>query len=266
MIKLAIAGAAGRMGTTILKAAKNSGEFTISSCFEHPESKFIGLDAGEIAGVGNINVPIEKSIIPSDYDVIIDFTNPISSVNISGFAAKNKKPLVIGTTGFDDSQLIKIKTNATVIPCVLSPNMSVGVNLLFYLVKEAAKILDTDYNCEIIESHHNKKKDAPSGTAKKIAEVISETYGKTKDNPYIYGRQGMYPERAKGEIGIHSIRAGDIVGEHNIIFAGDDEVIEISHRAGSRNIFAFGALKAAKFVYNAKPGLYSMADVLNLPK
>ena len=266
MIKLAIAGAAGRMGTSILKAAIDSKEFDITFCFENPESEFIGKDAGELAGIGHLGISIEDAIRPTDYDVILDFTNPQASLNIANFAAYNRKALVIGTTGFDSSQIDLIETYAAVIPCVLSPNMSVGINLIFHLVKETAKILSIDYNCEIIEKHHNNKKDAPSGTAKKIAEIISEVYGKNLDKGLVHGRHGIYPERSKGEIGIHSVRAGDIVGDHDIIFAGDDEVVEISHRAGSRNIFAFGALKAAKFVNSAPPGLYSMLDVLNLQK
>ena len=266
MIKIAITGAAGRMGIAILKAVKDNGEYIVTNVFENPDSNSIGLDAGERAGTGKLGILIEGSLKPGDYQVIVDFTTPRASVDIAKFAADNKISLVIGTTGFKNEQMNVIEQCSKKIPCVISPNMSVGINLLYYLIEEAVKILGTNYDCEIIESHHNKKKDAPSGTAKKFAEIVSRLHCNEFETQIIHGRYGFYPERSKEEVGIHSIRAGNIVGEHNVLFAGSDEVIELVHRAGSRNTFAHGALKAAKFACDVPPGFYTMADVLKLPK
>jgi len=252
------------MGRAILKAASNIQEFKPVNFFENPKSDHIGKDAGENAGISKIGILIENSPKPGDYNVILDFTAPKASVEIAKFSSSNNKALVIGTTGFTDEQIKTIKECSMNIPIVLSPNMSVGVNLLYYLVSETARILGNEYDCEIIDIHHNRKKDSPSGTANKIAETIKKY--SVLDSPFLHGRKGFYPERQRGEIGIHSLRAGDVIGEHRIMFAGSDEVLELTHKAVSRDTFALGALKAAKFVTLVEPGLYSMADVLKLPK
>jgi 4-hydroxy-tetrahydrodipicolinate reductase len=261
MIKLAISGSAGRMGTSIIRAVHNTSDFRIIHCFENYDSKYVGSDAGEIAGVNKIGIKIKESIEIDDYNVIIDFTNPDSSLKIAEFAAKIMKPLVIGTTGFDEKQIEKIKAISQNIPCLISPNMSLGINLLFLLVEKAASILNSDYDCEIVEIHHNKKKDSPSGTAKKFAEIISRFTCKNQEKSIIQGRSGFSSGRPKGEIGIHSVRAGDVIGDHDIIFAGCNEMIEFRHRVESRDAFVQGALKAAKFVSEAPSGLYSMLDL-----
>jgi len=266
MIKVAITGAAGRMGRALVKAVTASAEFLLTHCFESPNSGYIGRDAGICAGIGEIGIPLEGTLKEGEFQVIIDFTAPQASVDIAKFASENRKPLVIGTTGFEKEQLDKIKSYLNRIPCLLSPNMSVGINLLYYLVEESAKILGIDYDCEIVESHHSRKKDAPSGTANKIKEIIARIYNEPTDASIRYGRSGRNLERHKGEIGLHSIRAGDIVGEHKVIFAGSNEVIELAHKASSRDTFVEGALKAAKYIVGAPPGLYTMADVLKLPK
>ncbi|MDR3306478.1 MAG: 4-hydroxy-tetrahydrodipicolinate reductase [Endomicrobium sp.] len=256
-MKLAICGAAGRMGRAIIAIAKEDSEIQISGALEYEGSKAIG------AGSPIISSDNDLENILKNADALIDFTNPESALKNLELAVKQKVPIVIGTTGFSEEQKKKISEAARVIPIVFSPNMSVGVNVLFKLVEEAAKKM-SDYDIEIVELHHNKKKDSPSGTAAKLAEVAASSVGRDINEVGVYGRRCAVSARKKDEIGVLSVRAGDIVGDHTVYFAGPGERIELTHRAHSRDTFAAGAVRAAKWVVGKKPQLYDMSDVLSL--
>ncbi|MDR2437382.1 MAG: 4-hydroxy-tetrahydrodipicolinate reductase [Endomicrobium sp.] len=256
-MRLAICGAAGRMGQAITAIAKEDTDIRISGALEYNGNKAIGTGNPIISSVKDL----EK--ILKDSDATIDFTNPESTLKNLEIVVKQKVPVVIGTTGFSDEQKKQIKEASKVIPIVFSPNMSVGVNILFKLVEEVAKKVP-DYDIEIVELHHNKKKDSPSGTAAKLAEVAASQVGRDINEIGVYGRHSIDAVRKKGEIGVLSVRAGDIVGDHTVYFAGPGERIELTHRAHSRDTFAAGAVKAAKWVASKKPGLYDMFDVLSL--
>lgn len=265
MIKAIILGVAGKMGRRLVTCAANYPNIKIIGGIEQPGNPFIGKDAGETAGIGNIEAKITDSLdaVIGNSDVCIDFSHHSSTISALPIIIKHKKAFVICTTGFDESEILEIKEASKLIPVLLSPNMSVGVNLLFDLVCEVAAKLGDDYDIEIVEAHHNKKKDAPSGTAAKLAEIAAKSRGRDINKDGIYGRKGMVGERKTGEIGVHAVRAGDIVGEHTVVFAGPGERIELIHRAHTRDTFANGALRAALFIVNKKPGFYSMKDVLS---
>jgi len=218
----------------------------------------------ELEKGGKIKIVDNLAEIIGLCDVVIDFTAPEATLSNLEICKENKKAIVIGTTGFNTEQKNKIAKASNLIPIVFSPNMSVGVNLLFNLVKRTAEVFGDEYDIEITEAHHKFKKDAPSGTALKIAEIIANTLGRDLEKNAVYGRKGIVGERRRGEIGIHSIRAGDIVGDHTILFSTPGERIEITHRAHTRETFARGAVKAAKFVTSKKNGLFDMADVLGI--
>ncbi|MDR0723908.1 MAG: 4-hydroxy-tetrahydrodipicolinate reductase [Endomicrobium sp.] len=256
-MKIVVCGAAGRMGQTIVNLIKEDSSLEVLAALEHEGSKAIGTGDPVISSVSNLEKFLDKA------DVIIDFTNPESSLSTLIFASKYNVPIVIGTTGFTIEQKQKIKKISEKVPVVLSPNMSVGVNILFKLVKEAAEKM-ADFDVEILELHHNKKKDAPSGTAAKLAEIAASARGKNIEDVAVYGRHGVAFARTKDEIGVLSVRAGDIVGDHTVYFAGQGERIELTHRASSRDTFAAGALRAAKWVVKQNSGLYDMADVLDI--
>jgi len=221
---------------------------------------------GEVAGCGDLGIPIVEAIGPAlpKGDVVIDFTEPSGSLGILPEVAKAKKAIVIGTTGFSKKDTDQIRDFSKQIPCVLSPNMSVGVNLIFKILADTARVTGDDYDVEIVEVHHRFKKDAPSGTAMKMAEVVAGALKRNLDEVGVFSRKGVIGERKKKEIGIQSLRAGDVVGEHTVIFAGPGERIEITHRAHSRDNFARGALLAARWIVGQPPGLYDMQDVLGL--
>ena len=250
MIKIIICGIKGRMGRLIAQLADNDKNIKLVGGTEKP---------------GDREYPDKLETIIEKADVVIDFTTPSLSIENLKTAAARKKAAVIGTTGFTEQQLTEIDKISREIPCVCSPNMSTGVNLMFNLVSRISEKLP-DYDIEIIEKHHRRKKDAPSGTAKKIADNISKTLNLSPDKSCVHGRQGTTGERPHNQIGIHAVRAGDIVGEHTIIWAGPGETLELTHRALSRATFAQGALKAAKFAAAAAPGLYTMQDVLEQSK
>lgn len=264
MTSIVVCGAAGRMGKRILACAMAEKEIKIVGAVEAASSPFVGKDAGEVAGEGTLDVPILSSLEEalSGADVVIDFTMPEVTLKNIETAAKQKKAMVIGTTGFSETQKKEIAAQARHIPVVLSPNMSVGVNLLFDIVGEVARRLGEEYDIEIVEAHHRFKKDAPSGTARRLAEAIAESTGRNLAKDAVYGRKGDSAVRKPHEIGIHAVRAGDIVGDHTVTFCALGERVEISHRAHSRDTFAKGALRAARFVAKQKPGLYSMQEVL----
>ena len=256
-MKILICGAAGRMGQAILSLAKADDKIEIAGSFEFDASPAVGTGIPAIMPVKDLRKFLPKA------DVLIDFTNPESALKNLETAAKFKTAVVIGTTGFTSAQKKKISAAAKIIPVILSPNMSVGVNILFKLVEEVAKKVP-DYDIEIVELHHNKKKDAPSGTAAKLAEIAATAIGEKIEDAAVYGRRGIIGARKKGEIGVMAVRAGDIVGDHTVYFAGSGERIELTHRAHSREPLAAGAVRAAKWIAGKKTGLYDMSDVLNL--
>lgn len=264
MINIAIAGAAGRMGRTLVEASTKFEDVRLAAAFERPGSPLIGNDAGELAGIGKIGTKIRSNLSTTDFGVLIDFTHPIVTLENIEFCRQNKQRIVIGTTGFDEAGKQKISRAAKDIPIVFAPNMSVGVNLCLKLLDMAARVIGDDTDIEIIEAHHRHKVDAPSGTALRMGEVVANALGRDLKQVAVYGREGMTGERDPKTIGFATVRAGDIVGEHTVMFAGLGERIEISHRASSRMTFAMGAMRAAKWLSDQAPGLYDMQDVLNL--
>ncbi len=267
MVKVAISGILGRMGRTIAKLADEDPNVEIAAGIENPDCAHSHSTVGEILGK-DLNAPIvsDLSEVIDRFDVLIEFANSTEAAlsHLRLLAAdKNRKGMVIGTTGFSEEELKEIKELSKNLPVVLAPNMSIGVNLLFKLVQEAAKALkDKGYDIEVVEMHHRFKKDAPSGTAVKLVDILKEETGIQN---VVYGRYGDYPEgRPKDEIAVFALRGGDVVGEHTVIFAGLGERIELTNKAGSRDIFAKGAIEAAKWVKDKPNGLYDMMDVLNL--
>jgi 4-hydroxy-tetrahydrodipicolinate reductase len=268
MIKAVIAGAGGRMGARIITILSASEGIRLSSALERKGHPLVGQDAFSLAGLPGNKTP---ALITDDLtaavkaaDVLIDFTIPEATLEHIKACAEFGKAAVIGTTGFSKEQLGEIDTCAQKIPCMLSPNMSIGVNLCFKILAEIAKTIGNDYDMEIVEAHHRLKKDAPSGTALKMAQVIAKAVDRNLDEVGVFARKGMIGERAKKEIGIQAVRGGDIVGDHTVMFAGTGERLELTHRATSRDTFAAGAVRAAKWIVGKKPGLYDMQDVLGL--
>ncbi len=267
MTRVAIAGAAGRMGQSLVEACLAAGgDVVLGAAIERPDSEAIGKDAGEVAGLGRLGITIRDSLaaVVDDFDVLIDFTLPQASLANAAFCRRQGRRVVIGTTGFTGEQKAQIAQAAREIPIVLAPNMSVGVNLCFKLLETAARVLGEEVDIEIIEAHHRHKVDAPSGTALRMGEVIARTLGRDLEECAVYGRQGHTGERDRRTIGFETIRAGDIVGEHLVMFAGDGERVEIAHKASSRMTFAKGAVRAAVWLMQQGPGLYDMQDVLGL--
>ena len=265
MIKIAVCGAAGRMGQRIIVAAVEAG-CTISRALERPGHPQIGQDAGLIAGCGQLGVAISDDLnaVVEGCDVLIDFTTPKISLKNLEVCGLKKKSIVIGSTGFTPEERVLAAELAKDIPAVLAPNMSVGVNVCFKMLKDLAKTLGDDFDVEIVELHHNKKKDSPSGTAVRMGEVVAEALGRDYNKVANYHREGICGERTKEEIGMQTVRGGDIVGEHTVYFIGMGERIEISHRAMSRDMFSRGSIRAAKWIVGKAPGLYDMQDVLGL--
>lgn len=266
MISLGVSGALGRMGSRVIDLALQSRTFRIGAVFEKPSSPLLGRPlslTGRSEGRNKLILRVADKQAFRKLDVVIDFTEPKSTLALVQLASESKCGMVIGTTGLESAHLKKISNASKNIPILLSPNMSLGANLLFELARSAAKALDDLYDIEIIEAHHRHKKDAPSGTAKRLAEVIAKTKGWKLDEVAVYGRRGGTAERRKKEIGIHVIRAGEIVGRHTALFTGPGESIEITHAAASRDAFAKGAILASRFVASKKRGLYTMGDVLN---
>jgi len=265
-MRLAMNGALGRMGRSIIALALQDPDIQVSGAVESGGAFKLGLDAGEIIGIGRLGVQITDDLkaAAENADVVIDFTWPDAILKTAEICGGAKTPLVVGTTGLPKEHLPEFRRLVSPIPCVMAPNMSVGVNLLFRLAAEAAAVLGDDYDIEIIEAHHRFKKDAPSGTANRLAEIVAETLKRNLDTEAVYGRRGITGERTRREIGIHALRIGDVVGEHTVSFGTIGERIELTHKAQSRDALAKGALRAAKFVVKAKPGLYDMQDVLGL--
>ncbi len=262
MIRAAVTGAAGRMGRSVIAAAVQAQDIKITAAFERADSNAVGVDAGELAGVGRLDVPVSTTASDADFEVLIDFSYPDAILSYIDYCCQAGKCMVIGTTGFDEPQRQRIVDAASNIAIVLAPNMSVGVNLCFRLLDIAARTLGDGVDIEVIEAHHRHKKDAPSGTAIRMGEVLASALGRDLQECAVYGRQGITGERPRDQIGFLTIRAGEIVGEHTVLFADDTERVEISHQAQSRMTFAKGALRAVRWLRNHDKGLFDMQDVL----
>ena len=266
MVRIAIAGAAGRMGRTLVEAIARSGAtMSLTAATVLPDDPAQGMDAGLLAIGAPLGViTVGDLAMAPDFDVLIDFTAPDASLQQLAICQQRHKAVVLGTTGFSAAQKQLIALAAGSIPIVFAPNFSVGVNLCFKLLEQAARVLGNDVDIEIAEAHHRFKKDAPSGTALEMGAVIARTLGRNLDECAIYGREGQTGERSRETIGFATIRAGDIVGDHTVTFAGLGERVEITHKASSRMTFASGAVRAAAWVAQKPPGLYTMQDVLGL--
>ena len=256
MIRIAITGAAGRMGRTVAEAVRDADDLTLGAALEHPDSSAIGdvIDGVRIA----------RELVAEEFDVLVDFSTPVATLGVLEACVRHKKGMVIGTTGFDTEGIDRITQAAEHIPIVMAPNMSVGVNVTFKLIEAAAKALGDDADVEVFEAHHRHKVDAPSGTAVRMGEILAHALGRDLSADAVYGREGITGERDTRTIGFHSLRAGDIVGEHTVTFAAPGERLEITHRAHSRMNFAMGALRAVRYVATRDAGLFDVADVLGI--
>lgn len=261
--KLAISGAAGRMGRRLIALATEDSDFTLTMALEHTECNHLGEDAGVLAGVGVLNIPITTEV-EGDWDVLIDFSTPAGTMHYLDACLQTNRRLVTGTTGLDDEQLARIESAAREIPIVRAANMSIGVNVLLRAVKLMAATLDASFDVEISETHHRFKVDAPSGTAIALRDAVVEgrTVHDGPDPAVVHGREGQVGPRPAGEIGMHALRVGDTVGDHTVYFGSLGETLTLGHSAHSRDTFAAGALRAAQWLANNEAGLYSMQDVL----
>jgi 4-hydroxy-tetrahydrodipicolinate reductase len=266
MIRIAVTGAAGRMGKTNIEAIQAADGVTLGAAIVESASSLIGADAGEVAGVGKLGVAIVGSLseVMDDFDVLIDFTAPKATLNNLAQCAEHGKAMVIGTTGLSEAERAELTSFGGKMPVVFASNMSVGVNLCFKLLAQAAQALGDDYDVEIIETHHHHKVDSPSGTALSMGEAVAGALGRDLRQCAVYGREGQIGARTKEEIGFVTVRAGDVVGDHTVLFATEGERIEITHKASSRMTFAKGAVRAAGWLAGKDKGLYDMQDVLSL--
>lgn len=264
-MKIAIAGSAGRMGRTLIEAVLSAGDMHLVAALEQADSPFLGKDAGELAGVPcGVNITADFDTALANADCLIDFTRPGGTLAHLASCHKRGVAMVIGTTGLETEHKLVIQDASHSIPIVFAPNMAVGVNLVFKLLDTAARVLSQGYDIEVIEAHHRHKVDAPSGTALRMGEVVAEALGRDLSKCAIYGREGVTGERDPSTIGFATVRGGDIVGDHTVLFAGTGERIEITHKAASRMPYALGSLRAARFLKGRKNGLYDMQDVLGL--
>jgi len=265
-MRVAVVGAGGRMGRNLIQAVNQHESLELTAATERPGSSLVGADAGEVAGVGKLNVSISHSLtkVVDDFDVVIDFTGPEATMIHLDICREHGKKMVIGTTGLNDEQKARIDAAAKDIGIVFAPNMSVGVNLCFKLLELAARVMGEGADIEIIEAHHRHKVDAPSGTALRMGEVVAETLGRDLKEVAVYGREGQTGARDPKTIGFETIRAGDVVGEHTVWFATEGERVEIVHKASSRMTFANGAARAAAWLEGKTNGRFDMQDVLDL--
>lgn len=283
MIRVVVSGAGGRMGKLLLQAVIEEDDMELAGAVERKDHPLLNGDVGELIGSAKCGILLKGDLVKiiSSGDILVEFSTPKATLSHLPVAVKKNARIVIGTTGLNDKQKERIKESSSRIPIILSPNMSIGVNLLFKIAGEVARILGAEYDVEIVETHHRMKKDAPSGTALRLAEVIAEARRQnTPINPppsrgrikkgeqdfkklVVYGRHGITGERTEGEIGIHALRGGTVSGEHTVIFAGASERVELTHRAESRQVFIRGAIEAIRFIAGTSPGLYDMQDVLN---
>jgi len=266
MIGIGVCGIGGRMANIIVAAVTQDRELVLSGALARPGSPFIGMDAGLAASCDAAGVVVSDNLddFVEALDVFIDFSSPASSLNNLETCARYGRSMVIGSTGFTTQEILSARTLARNIPVVLAPNTSVGMNVVFKILADLAKILGDDFDVEIIDAHHRMKKDSPSGSAVRMGEIVAEMQGRDYEKIANYRRQGICVKRTKEELGMQSIRGGDIVGEHTAYFIGMGERVEIIHRAHSRDMFTLGAIRAAKWAIRQRPGLYDMQDVLGL--
>jgi 4-hydroxy-tetrahydrodipicolinate reductase len=266
MADVVVAGAAGRMGNRLVALLQQETELRLVAALEAPGHPALGRDAGESAGVGRLGVPIAADVeaaLGRDR-ILIEFSVPEASLAHARLVGRHGGRAVIGTTGFTAAQREELAGIARGAPLLVSPNMSVAVNVAFKVLADMARMLGDDYDVEIVETHHRFKKDAPSGTALRMAEVVAQALGRDLATTAVYDRHDRLAERTRKEIGMAALRSGDVVGEHTVSFASLGERLELTHRAHSRDNFARGALRGARFIATARPGLYSMQDVLGL--
>jgi len=265
MLKIAIFGAGGRMGQAIIRCVRRLNDLQVVAAVEAKQCPLMGKDAGIVAGTMDIGVLITDDVRKGaeKADVLIDFSFPSSSAKHALMAAELKKPIVIGTTGLNKEENDCLRKASAKTAVLSAPNMSLGVNILNAAIGQIAKKL-ANYDVEIIETHHSRKTDAPSGTALRLAETVAAARGIHLDNMAVYGRKGNIGERMPGQIGIHAVRAGDVVGDHTVCFAAEGERLELTHRASSRDCLALGALRAAQWILKRPPGFYDMSDVLGI--
>jgi 4-hydroxy-tetrahydrodipicolinate reductase len=266
MVRAIVAGAAGRMGGRIIHGIGQSKEVALAAAFEKPGHAAVNQDVGHVAGLSALGIKVAGSLqeVVKVGEVLIDFTQPEATLANLRVAASSGLAVVIGTTGIAGRMLDEVKELSGNVRCVMSPNMSVGMNVMFRIAEEMARVLGKDYDMEILESHHRFKKDAPSGTAMRLAQILAAATERNLDKVAVYERKGMIGERTEQEIGIQTWRAGDITGEHTVMFGGIGERLELIHRAHNRDNFALGAVRAAAWVVDRAPGLYDMQDVLGL--
>ncbi|QXH62717.1 4-hydroxy-tetrahydrodipicolinate reductase [Pseudomonas azerbaijanorientalis] len=266
MRRIAVMGAAGRMGKTLIEAVQQAPGAGLTAAVDRPDSTLVGADAGELAAIGRIGVPLSGDLdrVVDEFDVLIDFTHPTVTLKNLAFCRKHGKAMIIGTTGFSVEEKQLLAEAGKDIPIVFAANFSVGVNLCLKLLDTAARVLGDDVDIEITEAHHRHKVDAPSGTAVRMGEVIADALGRDLKKVAVYGREGQTGARDRETIGFTTVRAGDIVGDHTVLFAADGERVEITHKASSRMTFAKGAVRAALWLDGREPGLYDMQDVLDL--
>ena len=265
MIRVAIAGASGRMGRMLIEAVQNAPDCTLAGALAHAGNPLIGQDATAWLGhASGVKVTDDLAIGLADAQVLIDFTRPEGTLAHLAACRERGISLVIGTTGFSEAQKAQIAEGAKDVGVVLAPNMSVGVNVVLGLLDIAARALNEGFDIEIVEAHHRHKVDAPSGTALAMGESVAKALGRDLKACAVYGREGVTGERDPSTIGFATVRGGDIIGDHTVLFAGTGERIEISHKATSRAVFAQGSLRAARFLAGRTPGLYTMADVLGM--
>jgi len=263
VIRLIVDGAAGRMGRRIVALASEDPEVKVVAGFEKAGFPELGKDLGFLAGIGDLGVTVtERREVAAD--VVVDFSAAESALDMIGWCAERGLAIVVGTTGLGEEGATRLDAAAKKVPCLMAPNMSLGVNVLLRVVADVAKALGDAYDVEIVEAHHRFKKDAPSGTALALGESVAAALGRKLAEVCVHGRKGMVGERSTKEIGFHAVRCGDVVGEHTVIFGGLGERIEVRHVASSRDTFVRGALRAAKFLAGKPPGRYTMADVLGL--
>ena len=266
MRRIAVMGAAGRMGKTLIEAVQQAQGAGLTAAIDRPDSSLVGADAGELAGLGRIGVQLSDELakVVDEFDVVIDFTHPSVTLKNLAFCRKAGKAMVIGTTGFSEQEKLLLAEAGKEIPIVFAANFSVGVNLSLKLLDMAARVLGDDVDIEILEAHHRHKVDAPSGTALRMGEVVAKALGRDLQEVAVYGREGQTGARERQTIGFATVRGGDVVGDHTVLFAADGERLEITHKASSRMTFAKGAVRAALWLEERQPGLYDMQDVLDL--
>jgi 4-hydroxy-tetrahydrodipicolinate reductase len=264
MTRIAIAGAAGRMGRSLVSACGETDDIELTQALEREHSPSLGTDSGILAGLAQNHILLSDQLDAQAFDMLIDFTHPSATTDHIDFCSQHGKAMVIGTTGCDAALELKMDDAGRQIPILYAPNMSIGVNLCLKLLQMAAEVLGDSVDIEIIEAHHRNKVDAPSGTALKMGQVVADALGRDLSECAVYGREGQTGIRERGTIGFETIRAGDIVGEHTVLFAAEGERIEISHKASNRMTFAHGAMRACRWLETQKPGVYGMQDVLGI--